>query len=484
MDGVFTLILQQAFGGTNNEYVPDAERENELKVKTGILAKKLNLSKHTSLRLIEDVANLLVLLQDEPDERISLLTTEDLEAIASSVPPLRHKLHHETEEEEITAEKKVADLGKRTEELAKRMYPTASMTEASLKKDLDRKEREVLAYINNALSDGGFDLRIDGPLRTNESIVEAAKAISDLSNTFETRDKGVYVVSEHETFKDKAGVHDDVSVVLTKVAESQRNAFLAGGRPFQEALLRVKEECVRNDAIEHHDQSLEYLEKNVKVDWRPSMPTDLGYDSEASVQERVFIGEQLDRLNAKKKKIMALHKRELDEIVNLLKEHNKKKFMRALQKVRREADEDQRDVEKIVTETFKTLEAKSAQLNNKYTSLFQKARSSIVEQFESSRNALYRGEDNTDTKEGGEGSPGKAGRDPFLTVKNEDTEKDSGNDGGDMLLPWKVAVERDLTKFNMDIIHSFEADNSTIFSQHAHEMAAESKEKVDKYLKF
>ena len=53
-----------------------------------------------------------------------------------------------------------------------------------------------------------------------------------------------------------------------------------------------------------------------------------------------------------------------------------------------------------------------------------------------------------------------------------------------MLLPWKVAVERDLTKLNMDIIHSLEADNATIFSQHAHEVAMESREKVDKYLKF
>lgn len=483
MDGVFADILQQAFGGKDNEDVPNDDRESELKVKTGILMKKLHVNQHTSLRLVEDVANLLVLLKDEPDERISLLTVEDLEAIASSVPAIRHRLHHETEEEENAAEQNVQDFAKRTEAMAKRMYPTAKMTEASLKKELNRKEHDVLAYINDAVDDVAPDLKLTGPLRTNEDMVEAAKAISDLSNTFETRDKGVYVVSEHETFKDKAGVHDDVSVVLTKLAESQRSAYAASGRPFQEALLQIKEEAVRKDNMQHHDQSLEYLQQNVAVDWELSMPTDLGYDSEISVQERVFIGEHLDRLAAQKKKIMSLHRKELDEIVNILRDHNKKKFLRALQKVRKEADEDQRDVEKIVAETFKTLETKSSQLGTKYTSLFQKARLSIVDQFESSRNALYRGEDNTDAIEGGGGSPSKAGKDPFLT-RSEGEGQEKGKDAPEMLLPWKVAVERDLTKFNMDIIHSFEADNATIFSQHAHEVAMESREKVDKYLKF
>ena len=491
MDAIVDLVLQQAFGGKHNDDRLDEERENEMKLKTGVLMKKMHIDHHASSRLIEDVANVLVLLMDEPDERINLLTKEDLEAIAASVPPIHHKYHHETDEETIDAEKRVAEFAKRNEVLKSRMYPSPKMTEASVDKELTRRERDVLSYINEAVESIDPSLKLKGPLLSNHDMVEAAKAISELSHTFVSRDKGVYVVSEHEKCKDKAGVMDDVSVVLTKLAESQAHAYKAGGRPFQEELIRIKKQCVKEDAEAHVDQSLEYLKENVKIDWEPSMPKDIGFDSTSSVQERVYVGEHLDRLAEQKKRIMALHEKELEEIVNIMKEHNKRKFLKALKKVRQEADEDQKDVERIISETFKTLETKSSELNAKYTSLFQKARLSIIEQFESSRNALYRGEDNTDTREGGVGGGGSPVKDPFMTAAKDTSAIASGDEAEGkekehqtQLLPWKVAVERDLTAFNMDILHNFEADNANIFAQHAHEVAAQSKEKVDKYLKF
>ena len=85
------------------------------------------------------------------------------------------------------------------------------------------------------------------------------------------------------------------------------------------------------------------------------MPTDIGFESESSVKQRVYTEERLDELEQQKNRILVLHKQELDEIVNVLKEHNKRQFLRGLQQVRQEADSDQKDVEKIITEIFAAL---------------------------------------------------------------------------------------------------------------------------------
>ena len=45
-------------------------------------------------------------------------------------------------------------------------------------------------------------------------------------------------------------------------------------------------------------------------------------------------------------------------------------------------------------------------------------------------------------------------------------------------------MERDLSRFNADIVHEFEVDNTSLFGEAAKDIARESKDKIDKYLKF
>jgi hypothetical protein len=87
--------------------------------------------------------------------------------------------------------------------------------------------------------------------------------------------------------------------------------------------------------------------------------------------------------------VVSVHKRDLHEILGLLRKHNQDKFMRALHRIREEREADQADVEKIISDQFKVLETKSDELKNKYTSLFSKAKLSVIEQYESSREQMY-----------------------------------------------------------------------------------------------
>ena len=238
MDHLVDSVLKLAFG---DEEMPEEAHMNELKIKVGILIKKLHVHQRNSPRTVEDLANLLLLLQNEPDERISLLTMEDLKAIAASFP----SKNHDVDEEEVEPEVFIENLRKRNELLASRMYYTPRLKKESLEKELVRREQAVLSYINDALIDMEPSLKFTGPLRSNNDFIKIAKAISDRSHTYESKDKGIYLATEHDAFKDKAGVNDDVSVVLIKLAESLFNTYLANGRPFQEELSRIKEECRR-----------------------------------------------------------------------------------------------------------------------------------------------------------------------------------------------------------------------------------------------
>ena len=69
-----------------------------------------------------------------------------------------------------------------------------------------------------------------------------------------------------------------------------------------------------------------------------------------------------------------------------------------------------------------------------------------------------------------------------LSASSPDEQQQESSES--VLIPWRVAVERDLSQFNADIVHEFEADNTSLFSEAAKDIARESKDKIDKYLKF
>ena len=104
---------------------------------------------------------------------------------------------------------------------------------------------------------------------------------------------------------------------------------------------------------------------------------------------------------------------------------------------------------------------------------------SVIEQFESSRAKLYSEDDKrlpalsraVDLPVSG---PSSAASSP---------EKSAADENKDVLLvPWKVAVERELSQFNQAITTQFEEDSSVLFSQALREISVENVSKLDQYL--
>jgi hypothetical protein len=295
MEQAFGLIKHQAFG----DLAFEVEEEKALVEMTKLIMRKMNIVQYSSLRLIESVANLLVLFKNESEERVALLTKEDLEAILDTIPATKNRLHHETEQEENSMDESIERFAKLIalqETRTFNMGTDDSNTEASIKDSLSSLERNVLRYINQEIAQIMPDFKLNGPVRSNEDIAKAATALSDKTHSFESKDKGVYVVTEQEAVRDKAGVNDDVSLVLIKLAESQAAAYAAGGRPFQEALFSIKDACIRKDTEENRHQSLEYLQENVHMESDPELVASLGWESESALMEREYVEGQAARL--------------------------------------------------------------------------------------------------------------------------------------------------------------------------------------------
>ena len=59
---------------------------------------------------------------------------------------------------------------------------------------------------------------------------------------------------------------------------------------------------------------------------------------------------------------------------------------------------------------------------------------------------------------------------------------DDGKNEDTVMIPWKVAVDRELSRFNQEIVAQFEEDSSVLFGKALREVSEESTSKIDKYL--
>ena len=477
-DDLMEDILETSFGD-------DADLQDEHFVTNMItcLMKKLNY-KSTSFTDLEkeNVANLLVLFQDEAVSRVQHLSSQDLQEILKTIPPKTTKIHHETAQEEEEIDKKIQHFDQRNVRIRRTFKALTSppKTDATGVTPLSLKELEAktVDYVASRAKDLGVVWKYDHSLVSNQDFLRVTKLMAEHIHAFETAYTGAQAVKETEHGFNAE--EDDVTAVLATLANNRRAALSASGRAFQEELLMIKEQCRSDDVRDNHALAQEVMKKEIKMGITDEgFIESMGWESATAREERVFIEAEVARVREMQEAILQSHRKELDDILGTLSQHNERAFLAKLRRLKREKDQSSQDLEELVSDSFSLLQTKSRDLQTKYDSLFQKAKLSVIEQFESSRAKLYSEDDKrlpalsraVDLPVSG---PSSAASSP---------EKSAADENKDVLLvPWKVAVERELSQFNQAITTQFEEDSSALFSQALREISVENVSKLDQYL--
>ena len=462
-----------------------------------ILIKKLNYNplRTLSSEEMENVANLLVLFQGETVSRVEHLSMKDLQEILETIPPRRSEIHHETEQEEEELQKKIQQFNMRNARILRRFKaltsaPRSIKDESSQKEDLRELEIKTVEYVNTRAKDLGVDLGYQAPLRSNEDFIRVISVLAKSIHNMETKYTGAVLADEKDGGDYGIG-DDDVTAVLITMANNRAAALHAGGRAFQAELFAIKDEGLSEDQSDHDYIARKMLQEDMKMGTDRSFVESLGYASVDARRERKVIDDGVIKLRELKDDILFIHRKELDEILRSLSKHNERTFLTHLRRLKRDQDKSSEDIEGAVQESFSLLETKSKDLQTKYDSLFQKAKLSIIEQFDSSREKLYK-DDNRLLKAVSGGSEALHGQETAVKESASPAsspEKDSkeGEEYMDetkevLLVPWKVAVERELSQFNQAITTAFDEDSSALFTKAVREISLENSAKLDKYL--
>ena len=342
-------------------------------------------------------------------------------------------------------------------------------------------EQTACQYINDKISDLHLNLKEENRERGDLSPV-------DIHARIEFVRKQVASLETAEDFNvDQLDVlslntEDEISMILTKLRDSQ-NDLVDSVYDFREQLLVEKDRlnaklsCVtitNGNTAENNDDDNIHHEKNV----------DLGWHSSIAARERDIIDDQISGLVKKKEKMMTDHKAQMNEIMEKLRRCTFDQFNESVRSLYKDRETITRAIENVIDDKFKSLKDRSEALKGKYDGIYSKATSSVRFQFEKSRKAFYESEGYGDDIDKG----GPHSHKNSISATGEDINTSEGAEDGKneseahLLLPWKVMLDRDLSRFHREVHGKFD-DTISDFIDSCKQIEGENEEKLAKYLK-